>query len=348
MSAYNFFFREARTRILSEKPEGEGTVSFEDIGRLVGERWRSIDDGSKQKFKGLASVDSERYRAEMKVYYNDELQMMCLGLGRKPDGSVASSSESSSLAAVSMVSSISSSLPAGTDAASGLGPNVVTSQNGLETLAGMASNLAPNNPMAGYGSAVSSSQTTNLSRLLGDETALRQILLQCQSTRNSLNTPSDTLVLILSQKAVIQQRERELLEELSQLRTKSALLDSILGGFQSHPTHGAPQQVGQQLGGGHLCPQPPLPPSVTAAPPNTVCTGYESFSSEQLMEMLRQQGAAAVSPSGIQQQRYASLDDLVPAAASVMPEDLVAQMMQQSANISQEEDLIKLLKEHHS
>jgi len=347
MSAYNFFFREERTRILSEKPEGEGTVSFEDIGRLVGERWRSIDDGSKQKFKGLASVDSERYRAEMKVYYNDELQMMCLGLGRKPDGSVASSSESSTLAAVSMVSSISSSLPAGTDAASGLGPNVVTSQNGLETLAGMASNLAPNNPMAGYGSAVSSSQVTNLSRLFGDETALRQIL-QYQSVRNSLNTPSDALVLILSQKAVIQQRERELLEELSQLRTKSALLDSILGGFQPHPTHGAPQQVGQQLGGGHLRPQPPLPPSVTAAPPNTVCTGYESFSTEQLIEMLRQQEAAAVSSSGIQQQRYASLEDLVPAAASVMPEDLVAQMMQQSANISQEEDLIKLLKEHHS
>merc|ERR1719491_1073837 len=104
----------------------------------------------------------------------------------------------------------------------------------------MALNLAPNNPMAGYGSAVSSAQATNLSRLHGDETALRQIL-QYQSTMNSLNTPNDTLVLILSQKAVIQQRESELLEELSQLRTKSALY-SILGRFQAHPTHGAPQQ----------------------------------------------------------------------------------------------------------
>jgi len=85
MSAYNFFFREERANILSEstkKTEGgeeAEPTSFEDIGRIIGQRWRAIDPDELAKYKEMAKKDSERYRDEMKSFYNDELTLMCLG-----------------------------------------------------------------------------------------------------------------------------------------------------------------------------------------------------------------------------------------------------------------------------
>mmetsp|Transcript_32786 Transcript_32786/g.55492 ORF Transcript_32786/g.55492 Transcript_32786/m.55492 type:complete len:470 (-) Transcript_32786:1446-2855(-) len=85
MSAYNFFFREERANILSESTkkteEGEAAepTSFEDIGRIIGQRWRAIDPDELAKYKEMAKKDSDRYRDEMKSFYNDELTLMCLG-----------------------------------------------------------------------------------------------------------------------------------------------------------------------------------------------------------------------------------------------------------------------------
>ncbi len=85
MHADNFFFREERANILSEstkKTEGgeeAEPTSFEDIGRIIGQRWRAIDPDELAKYKEMAKKDSERYRDEMKSFYNDELTLMCLG-----------------------------------------------------------------------------------------------------------------------------------------------------------------------------------------------------------------------------------------------------------------------------
>ncbi|KAK1737334.1 hypothetical protein QTG54_012201 [Skeletonema marinoi] len=60
MSAYNFFFREERANILSESTkkteEGEAAepTSFEDIGRIIGQRWRAIDPDELAKYKEMA------------------------------------------------------------------------------------------------------------------------------------------------------------------------------------------------------------------------------------------------------------------------------------------------------
>jgi hypothetical protein len=81
----NFFFREERANILSESTKkGEGgeeaePTSFEDIGRIIGQRWRAIDPEELAKYKDMAKKDSDRYRDEMKSFYNDELTLMCLG-----------------------------------------------------------------------------------------------------------------------------------------------------------------------------------------------------------------------------------------------------------------------------
>mmetsp|Transcript_10788 Transcript_10788/g.23064 ORF Transcript_10788/g.23064 Transcript_10788/m.23064 type:complete len:450 (+) Transcript_10788:162-1511(+) len=84
MSAYNFFFRAERVKILdaANKNEQDGesiATSFEDIGRIIGKRWREISDEEHIRYKEMATEDSNRYQAEMKTYYKDELTLMCLG-----------------------------------------------------------------------------------------------------------------------------------------------------------------------------------------------------------------------------------------------------------------------------
>ncbi len=84
LSTDNFFFRAERAKILDEankkKRDGESSAtSFEDIGRIIGKRWREISDEEHSRYKEMAAEDSNRYQKEMKIYYKDELTLMCLG-----------------------------------------------------------------------------------------------------------------------------------------------------------------------------------------------------------------------------------------------------------------------------
>lgn len=94
LSAYNFFFKEEREKILRvvlaedpEKVENDpksedyldeealrklrkegGKVSFEEMGKLIGMRWKNIDPDRLSKYSELAAEDTERYKKEMQTY----------------------------------------------------------------------------------------------------------------------------------------------------------------------------------------------------------------------------------------------------------------------------------------
>jgi len=94
LSAYNFFFKEEREKILKvvlaedpEKVENDpdsadhineemmtrlkkegGKVSFEEMGKLIGQRWKNIDPDRLAKYSEMAAEDTERYKKDMQAY----------------------------------------------------------------------------------------------------------------------------------------------------------------------------------------------------------------------------------------------------------------------------------------
>jgi len=95
LSAYNFFFKEERAKIvavvLNEKgrdhdPEltdeeivklkkESGKVNFEEMGKLIGHRWRDVSEERKEVCDELAEHDKERYRIEMEKYNEKKEEM---------------------------------------------------------------------------------------------------------------------------------------------------------------------------------------------------------------------------------------------------------------------------------
>jgi len=117
LSAYNFFFKEEREKIikivLAEDPsavkqdpdddgfldaetigrlkkEG-GKVSFEEMGKIIGQRWKNIDPDRLSKYAELASEDTERYKTEMQAY-NGRQEAKMRSEALKPPVSFAGSS----------------------------------------------------------------------------------------------------------------------------------------------------------------------------------------------------------------------------------------------------------------
>lgn len=117
LSAYNFFFKEEREKIikvvLAEDPsavkqdpdddgfldaetigrlkkEG-GKVSFEEMGKIIGQRWKNIDPDRLSKYSELAAVDTERYKTEMQAY-NGRQEAKMRSEALKPPVSFAGSS----------------------------------------------------------------------------------------------------------------------------------------------------------------------------------------------------------------------------------------------------------------
>ena len=59
-----FFANENRDIVRSENPD----VSFGQIGRLLGERWKALSAADKEPYEAKAAADKKRYESEKELY----------------------------------------------------------------------------------------------------------------------------------------------------------------------------------------------------------------------------------------------------------------------------------------
>jgi HMG (high mobility group) box len=62
LSAYNFYFQQIRSELIAKSGEKTG---FHELGKYVGQKWKSLSESELQDYKLLANQDLERYRKEM-------------------------------------------------------------------------------------------------------------------------------------------------------------------------------------------------------------------------------------------------------------------------------------------
>ncbi|GKY97077.1 hypothetical protein MPSEU_000666200 [Mayamaea pseudoterrestris] len=65
LSAYNLFFQKERVRIYEQS---SGRVSFEELGKTIGQRWKSLSEEDRREYDDLAEGEVNRYRVERDAY----------------------------------------------------------------------------------------------------------------------------------------------------------------------------------------------------------------------------------------------------------------------------------------
>lgn len=73
LSAYMFFANENRDIVRSENPD----VTFGQVGRILGERWKALTPDEKTPYEAKAEADKKRYESE-KELYNATRAWLCL------------------------------------------------------------------------------------------------------------------------------------------------------------------------------------------------------------------------------------------------------------------------------
>ncbi|EEP82562.1 nonhistone chromosomal protein 6A [Uncinocarpus reesii 1704] len=80
LSAYMFFANEQRENVREENPG----ISFGQVGKLLGERWKALSDKQRAPYEEKAAADKKRYEDE-KASYNqapEEDEESALDIGR--------------------------------------------------------------------------------------------------------------------------------------------------------------------------------------------------------------------------------------------------------------------------
>jgi len=64
LSAYMFFANEQRENVREENPG----ISFGQVGKVLGERWKALNDKQRQPYEAKATADKKRYEDEKATY----------------------------------------------------------------------------------------------------------------------------------------------------------------------------------------------------------------------------------------------------------------------------------------
>jgi HMG (high mobility group) box len=74
LSSYNIYFQAERSKIVRENDierasqESVARLTFEELGKIIGKRWKSLSDADRKKYDILADEEGERYRKEMDAF----------------------------------------------------------------------------------------------------------------------------------------------------------------------------------------------------------------------------------------------------------------------------------------
>ena len=76
LSAYNYFFKSERARILESLPvrakgkprRSHGKMGFQEMARTISTQWKAATEETKDYFKVFAEEDMRRYKKEKKIY----------------------------------------------------------------------------------------------------------------------------------------------------------------------------------------------------------------------------------------------------------------------------------------
>jgi HMG (high mobility group) box len=69
--AYVFFTNEMRPIVMKEFPG----IKFVEMGRILGERWRSLSGDEKKRYEDMAAEDKVRFQMEFKQYTADQAEV---------------------------------------------------------------------------------------------------------------------------------------------------------------------------------------------------------------------------------------------------------------------------------
>lgn len=182
---------------------------------MIGQRWREILPDELAKYQDLAKKDAERYRNEMKVFYEEELALMCSG-----HASVADSVDDDRKPSATVQK------PAG-DKQTGQ-PQQPQQTIGRERFTAASPSAALSAPDCASSLAMATQTSANV---IGSEQLLKlQTMLQHQESNafsvRELNRES-LINEINAQRLAIQQRLITLLQESEMLRAKDRLLEQL-------------------------------------------------------------------------------------------------------------------------
>lgn len=95
LSAYNFFFRKERERLLEQNPTLVKTLGFKGMAKHLAKQWKGIDKQSRDRYNSLASHDKIRYSQELAEFQSEQEEFLARldAEERASDGAFASEDE---------------------------------------------------------------------------------------------------------------------------------------------------------------------------------------------------------------------------------------------------------------